>query len=152
MMKNFLVAFLAVLFTAGLVFAAKADKGSADEAKAMVTKAVALIKAEGKEKAFAKFNDNKGAFVDRDLYIYIIDMKGKCLSHGTNAKLIGKDLYDLKDADQKQFIKDMLAVANAKGNGWSDYKWTNPTSKKVENKSSYFQKVEDFVVVCGIYK
>jgi signal transduction histidine kinase len=151
-MKKILIAVLAILFIAGVAFAAKSSKGSAAEAKAMVVKAVKLIKEVGPAKAYAEFDNSKGAFIDRDLYIYVIDLKGKCLAHGTNPKLIDKELYDLKDADQKPFIKDMIAAAQAKGSGWSDYKWTNPVNKKVENKSSYFQKVDDIIVVCGIYK
>jgi signal transduction histidine kinase len=151
-MKKILVAVFVILFVVSVAFAAKSNKGTADEAKAMATKAVALIKSAGKAKAFAEFNNSKGAFIDRDLYIYVIDFKGVVLAHGANAKLIGKDLYDLKDADQKPFVKDIIAAAQAKGSGWSDYKWSNPTNKKVENKSSYFQKVDDVIVVCGIYK
>eukprot|EP01032_Pedospumella_encystans_P007196 gene7196-8632_t len=54
-----------------------ADKGSANEAVAMVKKAVALIKSDGKEKAFAAIADpaNKD-FHDRDLYIYVYDLNG----------------------------------------------------------------------------
>ena len=33
-----------------------------------------------------------------------------------------------------------------------DYKWTNPTSKKVEQKSIFFEKVGDLVIACGYYK
>jgi signal transduction histidine kinase len=151
-MKKILVVVLAFFFMTSIAFAAKAAKATQEEAKAMVTKAVALVKESGKAKAFAEFNNANGSFVDRDLYIYVVDMKGKVLAHGANAKLIGKDLYDLKDADQKPFVKEIIAVAASKGNGWVDYKWTNPTNKKVENKTAYFQKYEDIVIVCGAYK
>src|SRR5471030_2310513 len=70
-----------------------ADKGSADEAVAMVKKAVALIKADGKEKAFAAFSDvSNPAFHDRDLYIYVYDLNGVALAHGNNPKMVGRQL------------------------------------------------------------
>ena len=49
-----------------------ADRGTQDEAVAMVKKAVAHIKADGKEKAFADFSNtvNKD-FHNRDLYIFL---------------------------------------------------------------------------------
>lgn len=32
------------------------------------------------------------------------------------------------------------------------YKFTNPTSKKLENKTAYIEKYEDVIVGCGAYK
>ncbi|HVO66227.1 MAG TPA: cache domain-containing protein [Syntrophales bacterium] len=133
-------------------FANAAEKGTAKEAKALLDKAVAYYKANGKDKAFAAFNDTKGKFVDRDLYIYVLNLKGDVVSHGANAKLIGQHLIELKDSDGKMFIKGIIDGANAKGTGTMDYKWTNPQSKRIEQKSTYFEKVGDIILVCGYYK
>jgi signal transduction histidine kinase len=129
-----------------------ADKGSAEEATALVKKAVAYLKANGREKAFAEFNSPSGQFKDRDLYIFINDMNGKMLVQGANSKLIGKNLIDIKDVDGKYFIKDLIELASSKGKGWVDYKWPNPVTKAVEQKSTYVEKVDDIVIGCGIYK
>lgn len=141
---------LLLLGTGAVAFAA--EFGTAAEAEAMVKKAIALIKSEGKEKAFAEFDNVKGKCVDRDLYITVYDLNGKCLAHGANFKMIGKDLIDLKDSDGKAFVKERMELAKTKGKGWQDYKFTNPVSKKIEPKSMYFEKLEDMVVACGIYK
>ena len=141
---------LFLLSTAAITFAA--ESGTAAEAEAMVKKAVTLVKSEGKEKAFAEFNNLKGKYVDRDLYITVYDLNGKCLAHGANSKMIGKDLIDLKDSDGKAFVRERMELAKTKGKGWQDYKFTNPVSKKIEPKSMYFERVEDVVVACGIYK
>lgn len=103
--------------------------GNAQEAHGLVEKAASFIKAEGKEKAFAAFTDSKGKFVDWDLYIFIVDFAGLTLAHGGNAKLVGKDMNELKDSDGELFIQKMIDLAKTKGNGWVDYKWTNPVSK-----------------------
>ena len=129
-----------------------ADKGSADEAIALVKKATAYMKANGNEKAFAEFNNPKGQFTDRDLYIAVFDMNGVNVAHGTNPKLIGKNLLELKDVDGKQFIREWYEVAAKKGSGWVDYKWTNPTTKAIEQKSTYVEKFGDHLVACGIYR
>jgi len=149
-MRKVLVVALAVFLVAGVAWAA--GKGTAKEAKAMVEKAIAYYKANGQEKAFAEFNNPRGKFVDRDLYIWVTTFKGHILSHGANEKLIGKDLYDLKDTDGKQFIKEIIDKAKVSNNGWVDYKWTNPLSKKVEPKSIYFEKFNNLVFICGFYK
>jgi signal transduction histidine kinase len=149
-MKKILISLIIILFFmsfTGQLYAA----ATADEAKAMVGKSAAFMKANGKDKAFKEFTEGT-QFKKDDLYVFVIDMKGMTLAHGGNPKLVGKDMSGLKDADGKFFIKDMIDGATAKGSGWSDYKWTNPVTKKIDPKSTYFQKVDDVILGCGIYK
>jgi len=147
-LKGIVIGLAAVAFT-GVV--AAADKGTPAEATAMVKKAVAYVKANGKEKAFAEFNNPKGTFVDRDLYVMCYDMQGNNKCHGANPKLIGKNLLEITDADGKFIIKSLIETAN-KGKGWVDYKWPNPTTKAIESKSTYVEKVDDVLLGVGIYK
>jgi len=149
-MKRLLISIFAVLITVSFAFAA--GKGTPKEAKVMVEKAVAYIKANGKEAAIKEFNNPKGQFVDRDLYIFLTDYKGFMIAHGANDKLVNKDLIELKDADGIFLIKAMIEVAKTKGNGWVDYKWANPTSSKIEPKTTYVQALDGYFVGCGAYK
>ena len=148
-MKKIFAALLVNLLLVSFSFAAG---GTANEAKALMGKAVAFVKAEGKEKAFAEFTKPKGKFVDRDLYIFAVDFNGITLAHGGNAKLAGKDMSGLKDADGMYFIKKFIELAKTKGSGWVDYKWVNPVTKKIESKSTYIQKMDNYFMGCGIYK
>ena len=129
-----------------------ADHGTPAEATALVKKAIEYIKANGKDKAYAEFNNPKGAFADRDLYIFVNDMNGVMLAHGANAKLIGKNLIELKDSDNVYFVKSFIEVGKTKGKGWVDYKWPNPVSKAMESKSTYIEKYDDVLVGAGVYK
>ncbi|NRR33074.1 cache domain-containing protein [Oxalobacteraceae bacterium] len=130
-----------------------ADKGSADEAVAMVKKAVAMVKSDGKEKTFAAIADTANTtFHDRDLYIYVYDLNGVALAHGNNPKMVGKPLIGLKDNEGKAMIKEMVDVANSKGKGWVEFKWPNPVTKTVEAKAGYVEKVDDMLIGSGIYK
>jgi len=147
-MKKILVAVMINLLLAGVAF----PGGTADEAKALVSKGAAYIKENGKEKAFLEFTNSKGKFVDRDLYLFAVDFRGMTLAHGGSEKLVGKDMSGLKDADGKFFIKELIELAKSKGGGWVDYKWVNPVTKKIEAKSTYVQKVDDYFLGCGIYK
>lgn len=131
---------------------AAGEKGTADEAVALAKKAAAYIKANGKEKAYAEFNNPNGQFKDRDLYIFVVDFNGKTLAHGANVKLVDKNMAELKDADGKLFVKEFIDVAKSKGRGWVDYKWPNPVTKAIEAKTSYVEKVDDTLVACGVYK
>ena len=143
------VSFL-VMIAGNIAFAAQF--GTAAEAEAMVKKAVQLIKTEGKEKAFVEINNPKGKFVDRDLYIFVYDMSGKCVAHGFNPKMIGKDLFEMKDTDGKYFVKERIEIGKTKGKGWQDYKFTDPITKKIEPKTAYVERIDDLIVGCGIYK
>ena len=152
-MKRLWVFILVNLFLAsvlGVAFAA--ENGAPAEAKGMVKKAIAYMKANGKEKGFAEINNPKGQFTDRDLYIFVYDLNGKCVAHGFNPKMIGKDLREMKDPDGKYYVKERIEIVNTKGSGWQDYKFTNPLSKKLENKTAFVEKFEDIIVGCGVYK
>jgi signal transduction histidine kinase len=155
-MKRYLSVVVAALIAAfgAMQVAAQQKQGTAKEATAMVEKAVAHIKKAGREKAFADFNNKKGAFTDRDLYVVVYDMKGKVLAHGANEKMIGKDVIDLRDNDGKFFVKERVEMMS-KGpdaKGWQDYKFMNPVSRQIEPKSMFLQRHEDLIVGCGIYK
>lgn len=127
-------------------------KATAAEATAMVKKGVAFIKANGKEKGYAEISNKKGQFTDRDLYLTVYGMDGTVHAHGANEKMIGKNLIGLKDIDGKEFVKERVELGKSKGTFWQDYKFTNPTNKKIEPKAMYCEKLEDTVVCGGIYK
>lgn len=145
---------LLVTFTLTISFTKIVYAGAtAKEAEDIVKKAVDYIKANGKEKALKEFNDPKGSFVKGDLYVFAFDFKTVCIAHGVNQKLVGKDLTDLKDSDGKQFMKQMTELAAKNGSGWIDYNWTNPETKKIQPKSSFYMKIDnDYYIGAGIYK
>ncbi|MFZ6640503.1 cache domain-containing protein [Undibacterium sp. TC4M20W] len=150
MSKLFLLAVMGFFMSSSAM--AREERGTTAQAQAMVKKGIAHIKKNGKEKAFADFNDasNKD-FHDRDLYLFVYDMNGMSLSHGANPKMIGKNLIDLK-VEGKPIIKDMITVLKTKNDGWIDYQWPNPVTKALETKSSYFEKIDDYFVGAGAYK
>ncbi len=126
------------------------------DAEANVKKAIAYYKQYGREKAFAEFSNANGTgqFTDikKELFIFAYDMNGKCLAQGANPGLIGKVLWDLKEADGKYMFRDMTEIAKTKGSGWYTYKWSNPSTKKIEWKKSYIERVDDFWIGCGVHK
>lgn len=149
--------FLCLVIAFGLVFGLAAGPVSAGntpaEAEAMVKKALDYFKANGKEKTIEALNDPHGQFMQGELYAFMFDFDINCLAHPANPKLVGKNLSDLKDAEGRTFMKDMAEKAKA-GGGWTDYKWTNPETKKIQDKSSYALPVEgqNLFIGCGIYK
>ena len=123
-----------------------------DVVKELVIKAESFYKTNGREKLLSELNNPKGRFVKGEIYVFALDMKGIGLAN-INPKLVGKDQFELKDADGKYFFKEMINVAKTKGNGWVNYKWTNPISKKIEAKTVYLQRIDDNTIIgCGTYK
>jgi cytochrome c len=145
---------LAAAFAATVVGTAAhaQDRATAAQAEAMVKKAVAFIKTNGADKAYAEFSNKKGQFVDRDLYIVVHTLEGKCLAHGANEKLIGREMMDTQDTDGKFYMKERMDLAKTKQTFWQDYKFTNPVTKKIEPKSLYCERVDNTAVCGGIYK
>lgn len=141
------------LMALSLVAAASAaEKGTADEAVAMVKKSVVFLKKNGKEKAFAEFSNPEGKFIKGDLYVMVYDMDGLNKAHGGNPKLVGKNLLEIKDANGVFIVKRFIEVAKDKGKGWVDYIWPNTVTTAVEQKSTYVEKVDDLLIGVGIYK
>lgn len=153
MKRSLIISSLACVLAATFAVGAHAQtKATAAEATAMVKKGVAFIKANGKEKGYAEISNKKGQFNDRDLYLLATGLDGQVLAHGANEKMIGKNIIDLKDIDGKPYVQERLALAKTKDTFWQDYKFTNPTTKKIEAKAVYCEKLEDAVVCGGIYK
>lgn len=136
-----------------LVFSAQVHgESSSAEAKKMVTKAVTYLKTQGKERAFSAFCNTQGQFRKGEIYVFVIDMNADILAHGGKRKMIGKGSFDLMDRDGKYFLKEIVADAKIKTNGWIDYKWTNPVTRRVEQKTTYFQKMDDVILCSGSYR
>ena len=155
-----MVRYLVALSIAALTLfapAVAAEFGTKEEAIAMVKHVQEQFKKDGAEVTFKAVSDKSvKEYHDRDLYPFIYDMrganKGLNVAHGARPALIGKNLIDLKDQDGKYLIREMVDIANGPGNGWVDYKWPNPITSKIEDKSSYIEKMGDYFVGVGVYR
>ena len=146
-----LAAAATVAFSGAMAYAA--DKASAKEAEAMVKKGVAFVKANGKDKGYAEITNKQGQFVDRDLYLIAVQTDGTMLANGYNEKLVGMNRMESKGVDGKFAIREMIDAAKAKNGTWTEYKYTDPLTKKPHDKAMYCEHLEESILVCGgIYK
>jgi hypothetical protein len=130
--------------------------GTADEAKAMLMKAVAAVKAD-KAKALDMFNKGEGGFLDRDLYVFCANVSdGKLVALGNpNAKQnLGVDTRTLKDSTGKAFGVEQYAAAQKPEGKITEvtYMFPSPTSKTPVQKDSFSTKVGDLLCGVGYYK
>jgi dienelactone hydrolase len=113
MVRTFIVAAAsaAVLAFAPTAFAQQVG-GTPEEAKAMLMKAVAAVKAD-KAKALDMFNKGEGGFKDRDLYVYCANLgDGRFVAIGNpNTKqALGRDLRTVRDWYGKAYGADVYAA------------------------------------------
>lgn len=147
------LAIVAALPALGSV-ALAAEAGSKDEAKALCEAAVAHIKKVGLDQASKDFTADRGKWMPKDLYPFVMQFDGIMKFHLSD-KLINKNMLDVKDASGKEFGRDMVAAAkSAKATGWVDYEWMHPATKKVEDKTSFVMRVPgaDLFVGVGVYR
>jgi Single Cache domain 2 len=152
------VATAAVLTLSATAFAQKPDHGTADEAKAMLAKAVTAIKA-GKVGTLDLINEGEGGgFLDRDLYVFCANVSdGKTVALGNpNAKqLLGVDTRTLKDATGKAFGQDLYdAYQKPEGQITEvSYMFVRPGPDKTPvPKVSFVTRVGDLGCGVGYYK
>ena len=144
-------AIAAVYFAGGAVVSA--EPATKEEAVAMVQKAVAAIKSEGPEKAYAEISNLSGPFVKGDLYIAVVGFDGTLLAYGSDVgERVGNNVMNIKDSDGKEVVKERIELAKKEPTFWQSYKFINPLTKTIEPKQMYCERLEETIVCGGVYQ
>lgn len=134
-------------------YALAADAGTAAEARAMLDRAVAAVKAD-KAKAIEMFNKGEGGFKDRDLYPFCFNLSDGIGVAGP-ATILGKDARTVKDKDGNPFGEDLFrAATDAKDGAVAEvnYMFPKPGTDVPVPKRSYVTRVADLGCGVGYYK
>jgi cytochrome c len=129
-----------------------AEHGTPDEAMALINKTAAYLIDEGARKTFFEVSNPRGRFINRDLYITIYDLHGKVMAHGSIPRLVGMNVSDFRDEDDKYFVREILDKAAKGQHGPVDYKWIHPITKQLQAKSAWFRQAGNYVIICGTHK
>jgi hypothetical protein len=134
------------------VVSVRLRQGSADEAQALVQRALRLLQSLGLAAAKATLHSTADGFVDRDLYVFLVDREGRYVLHGAKPALEGQRVHELPGIDGDRFVQDAWAAAKA-GGGWVEYQIVNPRSGQVQPKASWVVAYDkNCVMGCGIYR
>lgn len=125
-------------------------KAAAADAKAMLERAVAAVKA-NEDTALAAFSRGSDGFKDRDLYVFCARNDGKVDAH-INSAQIGRNIKDLFDVDGVAFGQEMMAVATDGEIKAVSYMWPEPGSHVPTAKISFVTRVADQMCGVGYYK
>ena len=157
-MKNCktVLAFAVLLaMTSGAIFAG--EFGTRDQAKAMLDRAVAMLKAD-KDRALDLFTSGHGGFVNKDLYVFCMGHDGMLTAH---PHFMGYNLRKWKDKTGKATGEEMYAAAKEGEFTEVLYKAPRPaggkttvTTEEAEqvDKVSFVTKVDDQTCGVGYYK
>ena len=146
----FVAGYAAVLLLLTASSVPAAQFGTAEEAKAMLERAVAAVK-EDKAKALDMFNKGEGGFKDRDLYVFCANASDGIVTahpYGQRGKqlreILGKKGYPLgQEIMQKATEGTMREVT---------YWWPRPGSDTPLEKTAFYTKAGDQICGVGYYK
>ena len=142
---------LAAIATTALTFSTTAfAQGTSAEAKAMLDKAVAAVKAD-KTKALASFLAGTDGFKDRDLYPFCFNVSDG-VTVAAPAAVMGKDVRTLKDAKGNAFGADLYKGATDGKVNEVNYMFPKPGQTDASAKVSFVTKVGDLGCGVGYYK
>ena len=129
----------------------KLRQGTADQAFALVKKAISLFRANGLSSLQYITDDHNVVFSDRDMYVFAFDRHGQYLAFAGNPSKLSVNLMEVSGLDGRKLVSDAFSLPES--GGWIDYFIVNPVTQCTEQKTSYIEAITDDIVLgCGVYK
>ena len=131
--------------------------GTAADAKAMLTKTFAALKAD-KAKTLDLIKRGEGGFLDRDIYpicFNVSDGKTVALANPNAKQLLGQDIRTLKDSTGKAFGLEQFAAAQKQEGQFTEVSYLFPrpgANTTPVPKVSFTTRADDLVCGVGYYK
>lgn len=114
-----------------------------DDVFKAVNAAVAHFQKVGTEQALKDIN-SQPEWKGQGLSVFVNKMDGMTAAHSTNERLIGKNVFELKDPSGKAFIQEMAQVTASKGEGWVEYKFVDPSTKKLAPRAAFVKRIPGY--------
>ncbi len=132
-----------LLGAASLVFSQSSPPASekADQTKALVNKAAALIESKGKA-AFPEFRAKGSEWFHGDTYLFVYDLQANVLLNPAFPAREGTNVKGQKDANGKLFHDAIIRTAEIEGSGWVDYMFPKPGQNQPSQKWAYVKRVK----------
>ncbi len=148
MKKPITVLMVAVVLMVAAGVASAAEFGTREQAKALLERAVAVLKAD-KDRALDLFTSGNGGFIDRDLYVFCGGPDGMLTAH---PYFMGINLKMFKDKTGMAVGEEVYASAKEGEVSEISYKWLQPGGGDEQvDKVSFYTKVADQVCGVGFY-
>jgi len=130
-------------------------QGSADEAHQLVERALQRVTELGWEPACREFNDPNGPFVDRDMYLFVVDRQARYLVFSAKPEWVGRTIHECSQASAasiEHFLTQAWATSD-KGEGWIEYQVQRADTGEPAAKTAYIARLdEEAFIGCGVYR
>lgn len=136
----------ALVVAAGMLIGSNvraSDRGTAEEAKALLLKAVEHYKQVGRAKALEDFTGKKAPWVDRDLYVACSNSHHVVVANGAFPSYVGASLDAVKDVHGIPLGESMWKEGDKGGMQSVTWHWFNPVTGKMELKVSILQRLDN---------
>ena len=133
------------------VMSFRLQQGTADEAMALVGRAVAAARSTPAARLPDLLTDPAQRFHDRDMYVFALDAGGTYRAFGGNPAKVGSRVQDIPGIDGAGLVAAIVAQARQRP-GWVEYDITNPATGQVQTKMSFVHQCGELTLGCGVYK
>ena len=129
------------------------QQGTAEEAQALVQRAVQMGQGMSAEQLMRQITDPAQPFHDRDMYVFVLDESGAYRAFGGNPAKVGSNVKDIPGIQGEVLLNNIIDRARISP-GWVEYDITNPATGRMQTKMSFVQALPQpgLYIGCGVYK
>jgi hypothetical protein len=124
-------------------------QGCADEARELCERAAEVVTREGLDAAVRRFHDPKGGFIDRDLFVIVLDKRNHFLAFGADPAKANKPAVAAPGVDLDDLSRRTLSTAAA-GGGWVEFRGIHPLTKQPVEKMAYVRPAGELAVLVSV--
>ncbi len=86
-------------------------------------------------------------------YYFVFDREGVCFVDPEHPDRVGKKQLDLEDADGRKIVREIIRIADQKGEGLIEYRWTKSGAVKPVRKLTTVKlyKEWNWIICTGVY-
>ncbi len=135
-------------FIAELLLSLNLFANAKEDVKLLVEETVKYCQNVSKDECFKTINSDK--FSKGSFFIFAFDYKAIGVANARIPKLIGKNLWNLKNPDGMYIFREQVKTAQKPDGGWLKYKWKKPDGTSIM-KLSFIKDVDgSFYVGSGL--
>ncbi len=123
-------------------------QGSSDEARDLVERAIQHYHEVGSERALAEFGASRGAWVDRDICVFVFDQNGLYLAHPMYPEFVGKRLHEALGTAGDAFLRDALQALTS-GSTWVNFQFPSASTGELAPKTAYVSQLSDELLIAS---
>lgn|GEM_PF-4998437 len=130
-----------------------AERGTEEQARAMVERTLAAFASSGVEATLTAINKPGSAFQKNDLFVFVYDYEGGLLALATREKIGPKRIIAMSDLDGAPLADGLVRMVRRDKRGWyGPYRFADTRGPTFEYKKAYCEQAGVGLLACvGVY-